>query len=271
MKRSKMRAGLIFGLATVLLVACGSTSRRPASPAAPAAPPLRVVMPSDSPPYAFYKGEGLAGLEVDFARELATALGRRLEIVPAEWVDVLPTLLAGRADMAMSGLTITPARQVRIAFSDPYLRSGLLTLMRREDTGRYMTTRAVLENTNAIGVVAETTGERFVREHVRTPSVIVYPTPLAAVTELRQRRVDVVVHDVPVAIWYAASDEANLAALLKPLNEEQLGWGMRLGDEALQSAVNGVLARWRTDGTRDRIVTRWIPYWQRLEQPAPVR
>ena len=29
--------------------------------------------------------------------------------------------------------------------------------------------------------------------------------------------------------------------------------------------VDAVLARWRTDGTRDRILARWLPYWQRLE------
>jgi ABC-type amino acid transport substrate-binding protein len=39
--------------------------------------------------------------------------------------------------------------------------------------------------------------------------------------------------------------------------------------EALRSAVNEVLARWRRDGTRDRILARWLHYWQRLEaQPV---
>jgi hypothetical protein len=66
-----------------------------------------------------------------------------------------------------------------------------------------------------------------VRERAPGSSVLVYPKALSAVTELRQRRIDLMVHDAPVGIWFVSTDEANLAALLKLLNEENLGWGMR--------------------------------------------
>jgi polar amino acid transport system substrate-binding protein len=262
----KTCARLVVGVSTLLLAACGSGPRP-----APAAPVLRVVVPQDSPPYAFRQGGALVGLEVDFARELAAALGRPLELAPVAWADLIPALLAGRADLAMAGLTVTRAREVRMAFSDPYLRSGLIAVVRREDAERFTSARSVLGATGGIGVVSGTTGERFVGEHAQGASVQVYPTPLAAMLELRQRRVDVVVHDAPVGIWFVSSDEANLAALLKPLDEEQLAWAVRLGDDALRAAVNAALARWRTDGTRDRVLARWIPYWQRLEQAETAR
>jgi len=266
----KWRGGLAIALAALTLAACGSGRRAPA-PAAPARSPLRVAIPPDAPPYGFRREGTLVGLEVDFARALATSLGRPLEVTPVGWGDLIPTLLAGRTDLAMAGLTITPAREVRMAFSDPYLRSGLVALMRREDASRYQTARSVLEAKNPIGVVSGTTGERFVRERSRLTSPLTYPTALAAVTELRQRRVELVVHDAPVVIWFVSGDEANLAALLKPLNEEQLGWAMRRDDDELRRAVNAALARWRTDGTRDRILGRWIPYWERLESAEAPR
>jgi polar amino acid transport system substrate-binding protein len=165
----------------------------------------------------------------------------------------------------MGGLTITRAREVQIGFSDPYLRSGLLAAMRREDIPRFKTASKVLQTTDPIGVVAETTGERFVRERTASASVTVYPAAPAAIDELRNRRVALVVDDAPVVIWFASGDEANLSVLLELLNQEQLGWGFSRDDEALRSAVNDVLARWRADGTRDRILGRWLPYWQRLE------
>jgi len=262
MPGEKTRAGLAIGLAA--LVAACSSGRLGPTPPRPVTPPLRVAVASDAPPYGFVRDGRLVGLEVDFARELSSALGRPLDVVPVGWGDLIPTLLAGRTDLAMAGLTITPAREVRIAFSDPYLRSGLLALMRREDQARYTTPRSVLNTAGPIGVVSNTTGERFVRERVGS-SPLVYPTARAAIDELRDRRVDVVVHDAPVVIWFVSSDEANLSALLKPLDEEPLGWGMRRGDEELRAAVNGALARWRTDGTRNRILDHWIPYWHRLE------
>ena len=205
------------------------------------------------------------GLEVDFARELAAALGRRLDLVELGWEDLIPAVRARRADMLMAGMTITRARETQIAFSDPYLRSGLLAVMRREDVSRFPHASNVFRTSEPIGVTGGTTAERFVREHAPRAPVMVYPNAGAAMTELQQRRVTLVVHDAPVAIWFAGRDEANLGVLLELLDEQPLGWGVSREDESLRSAVNQTLARWRTDGTRDRILGRWMNYWQRLE------
>jgi ABC-type amino acid transport substrate-binding protein len=122
----------------------------------------------------------------------------------------------------------------------------------------------VLTTSAAVGVVDGTTGSRFVRERATLASITVYPSPRDAVIELRQRRVDLVIHDAPVMLWYVSSDEAGLAPVLHLLDDEPLGWAMRPGDDALQTTVNAALARWKADGTRERILSRWIPYWSRL-------
>jgi polar amino acid transport system substrate-binding protein len=257
----------------VLVVAAGltagcSTQRSPA--AAPAAPALRVAVTPTSPPFAFHQGDELLGLEVEFALELGRALNRRVEFVEVQWTDQIPTLVQGGSDIIMSGMSITPARAVKIAFSAPYLRSHLLPMVRREDVGRYKSAAAVLNCIRPIGVVEGTTGERLVRERCPSGMVSSYEDIEAAVNELRTNRIDAVVHDGPILAWYAASDEANLALVIDSLAADDLGWGMRRTDDALRASVNAALARWRTDGTRARILDRWLPYWRRLEDaPAP--
>lgn len=257
---------LAICLGVALLPACA-----PQRPAAPAAQTLRVAVPRDTPPYAFRRDGQLAGLEVDFARELAAALGRPVAFVETDFDDVIRALGDRRADIAMAGMSITRARQVLMSFSDPYLHSGLLTAMRTEDVPRFKHAADILRTNEPIGVVAGTTADRFVREKITTAPALGYPTARAAMDELRQRRVTFVVHDAPVVISFAAADEADIAPLIELLNHEDLGWGMRRDDDTLRTAVNGVLARWRTDGTRDRILARWVPYWQRLEQAETAR
>ena len=258
------RAALKYMAVCVGVVGLAACARRgPAAPPALAA--LRVAVPSGTPPYAFRQEGQVVGLEIDFARELAAALGRPLEILEFDWRDLIPGVRSGRADIIMAGMTITPARQVLVAFSDPYLRSGLLAVTRREEAARFKTVKSVLSTAEPIGIVEGTTADRFVRENDRLASVSAYPSVLSAIRELRQRRVTLVVHDAPVVVWFAAGDEANLAPLLELLNQEDLGWAMRQGDETLRADVNAVLAGWRTDGTRDQILGRWVPYWQRLE------
>jgi len=267
------RTAVTLALTLLALAGCRTGSGRPAAPSgvAPTSPPLRVGVTPSSPPFAFRQGGELVGLEVDFARALAAALGRPLVFREVDWEDQIPTLLAGQTDVIMSGMTITPARQIRMAFSDPYLSSGLLAVVRREDRDRYPDGKTVLRRARAIGVVSGTTGERLVREHARSASVSVYPTPAAGVLELQQQRVDAVVHDAPVLLWFVSGHEAVLAPVLDPLNREELGWGLRLSDGDLRAAANGALARWREDGTRERILSHWIPYLSRLEAEVRAR
>src|SRR6266446_4910530 len=153
---------LVVCLGVAALAACASQH-----PSTPAAPPLRVAVPRNRPPYAFKQGGQLVGLEVDFARELAAALGRPLDLVEIDWGDLIPAVRTRRADILMAGMTVTRARQVQIAFSDPYLRSGLLTVMRKEDVPRFKTVSRVLGTTEPIGVITGPTAERFVREPAR--------------------------------------------------------------------------------------------------------
>ena len=264
MSGREMRKQVYLWLGALALAACASP--QPAPPPPPPRPPaLRVAVPRNSPPYAFRRDGRMVGLEVDFAQELATALGRPLELMTVDWDDIIGDIEARRMDVAMAGLTVTPARAALIGFSDPFLRTGLVAVMRREDVPHFKTTASVLRTREAIGVVAGTIAERFVREHARNASVTVYPSALAAIDELRERRVTLVVHDAPVAMWFAAADEANLGVLADFLDDEQLAWGLHRDDATLRAAVNGVLAHWRKDGTRDRILARWVPYGQRRE------
>jgi len=263
MLRRHSRTAIALGLTLAALPGCAK--RQPVESAS--ARPLRVGVAPNSPPFASRQGGGLVGLEVDFAHELSRALGRSLDLRQLEWDQLIPALEAGRIDLIMSGMTITRARQVQIAFSDPYLLSALIPVVRRGDAGRYPNAKSVLQTPGSIGAVANTTGERFVREHAPA-SVSVYPNVGSAIDELRQRRVDAVVHDAPVLLSFVSANEAELAPVLHALDQEPLGWGVRRNDEELRTAMNGVLARWRTDGTRERILSRWVPYWSRLEAAA---
>ena len=88
-----VRAAIVLGLAASTLLGC--SARTPSSRLAP----LRVGMTPTSPPFAFRQGGQVVGLEPDFARALAAALGRPLELRQVEWDGLIPTLQGGRIDV----------------------------------------------------------------------------------------------------------------------------------------------------------------------------
>jgi hypothetical protein len=153
--------------------------------------PLRVGVTPDSPPYVFRENERYEGVELDFARRLAHALGRRLAIVPTAWDEQIPNLLAGHTDVIMSGMSITPGRAAQVAFTDSYLTTSLEAVVRKEDAQRWPTAQALLQTSPRIGVRAGTTGEALVRQRRPDENIVVHRRSRDAIWELMNYRIDV--------------------------------------------------------------------------------
>jgi polar amino acid transport system substrate-binding protein len=252
----------ILGLFVLLFVLTGCALFRQ-----PAGEPLRVGVSPNFPPLIFSNEQGLAGLEMDLMRKLGRELGRPVTAVILPFDEQVDALIAGRTDIIMSGLSVNDARRVRIAFSDPWLQTGLLAMMRRANADAFTEVSDVLNFTGSIGVEPGTTAEEFVRNNCRRARVIRIARVDDAVLQLRRRTIDLFVHDIPAVAWQVSANKSELAALLKPLNREEIAWGMRINDRALAADVNAALARWEADGSLRRAIENWIPYYDRLEYP----
>ncbi|MFT5004884.1 MAG: polar amino acid transport system substrate-binding protein [Paracoccaceae bacterium] len=76
----------------------------------------------------------LIGFEPDVGRELAKDMGVEVEFIPTSWDGIIPALVSGKFDVIISGMSITPQRNLTVAFSDPYAYSGMTILANKEMT-----------------------------------------------------------------------------------------------------------------------------------------
>jgi len=77
-------------------------------------------------PWAMRDKEGeLIGFEIDVANKLAADMEVDIEFVPTAWDGIIPALLAGKFDLIIGGMTITPARNLTVNFTDAYANSSL--------------------------------------------------------------------------------------------------------------------------------------------------
>ncbi len=228
--------------------------------------PLRVGVTPDSPPMIFKSGGTIKGLEADCAALLAQELKRPLVFVELPWDRQIQALTENKIDIIMSGMTITRARQTRIVFSEPYLKSGLVAAMRIEDADKYSSRQKIIDAFPSIGIIEGTTGEAYVRSNFRPGYRIVSLMRLEdARDDLLGRRIDIFVHDAPAVVGLVARNESVLKGLWEPLNEENLGWGVNPDDQELLAQVNAALTRWKKDGTLRGTVLKWLPYWKNFE------
>jgi ABC-type amino acid transport substrate-binding protein len=251
---------IIFSIVLIGLGGCAANGVKTGQ--APANPILVGVTPN-YPPVIFKMSGQIKGLEADLARRLATELRRPIEFVEISWERQIPTLLEGKIDIIMSGMTITQARQVRITFSQPYLTSGLMIAFTAENASKYTSLKNIMESVPAVGFVAGTTGEVYARDKFLEGNRMV-PVKSAdeAALALKNGRIDVFVYDAPSIVWIVSENEAELKLLPELLNIEYLGWGLRRDDRELLVRVNALLSKWKNDGTLKETILKWLPYWK---------
>jgi polar amino acid transport system substrate-binding protein len=259
---------VFFITAMGLMTACTSTGK-PAQAVAPAVNLLRVGVSTNAPPLIFKQGGAIVGLEADFARDFAKYLGQSLQFVELDWEDQIPALLENRIDIIMSGMSITTLREVRIAFSKSYFRSGQMAMIRNEDFYRFKTGFFSIRDDSGIGVVKNTTGEYFVDRFFNSYRRIAFPTSKAAVKALRKKSISMFIHDAPIILYLAAENETrDLTPLYSLFTEEYLAWGLRRQNEALINSANDFLESIDKSGRIQTLIQRWIPFTKKIEAPA---
>ena len=75
---------------------------------------------AEFPPYEYYEGKTVIGLDVDLARAIGDKLGYKIEVSDMAFDAIIPAVKAGKADFAAAGLTITEDRQKEVDFGDSY-------------------------------------------------------------------------------------------------------------------------------------------------------
>lgn len=77
-------------------------------------------------PWAMRDKQGeLIGFEIDVAKRVAQDAGVNIEFIPTAWDGIIPALLAGKFDVIIGGMSITPQRNLSVLFTAPYSHSGV--------------------------------------------------------------------------------------------------------------------------------------------------
>jgi ABC-type amino acid transport substrate-binding protein len=262
----------ILGAVLLLLGMAGwpacwaAESTAPAPASAALGQPLRVGITPDYPPLVFRQPDGTNGMEIDLAKELGAELKRPVQLVVLRWDELIPSLVEGQIDIIMSGMSITKARQLRIAFSEPYLHNELRAIFRLKDAAKFKTKDEVLSTSAKIAVIAGTTADVFVGKNCPTAQRVTIATRKDVAPLLIQgSRMDVYIDDTFALAQMISENEAVLAYLQEPLSEDDLAWGIRQNDRELLGAVNRALAKWKSDGTMEKVLDRWIPYLKNIK------
>jgi len=210
----------------------------------------------------------IIGFEVDLANALAARMELKPRFVQNQWDGLVPGLERGEYDVVINGLEITPQRAERIHFSNPYFYSTL-TITRRIDDPRIQ--RAEDLRGLTVGVLKVTYAERYVQD-LGNVTVRSYDGQVQPFIDLALARLDAVVMDTPIALYYAAGPHVKNIEL--PAARMTFGIGIRKSDTKLLQQIDTALESLKQDGTLRKIYTNWGIYnsatAQAFGDPEPV-
>jgi cyclohexadienyl dehydratase len=156
---------------------------------------LRIGTTGDYAPFSLLTGDELAGADIELAKSLAQTLSVEPVFVRTTWAGLVNDLNGSKFDLAMGGVSVTPARQAVAAFSIPYASGGKTIVARCKDARKYRSLKAVDRGDVRVIVNPGGTNEQFVRERLAHANVQVFPDNRTIFDEIRAGRADVMITD----------------------------------------------------------------------------
>jgi polar amino acid transport system substrate-binding protein len=205
------------------------------------------------PPFEQGKPPDYTGFDVD----LMDAIAKKLNLQP-KWVDtafgtIFSDEQAGKFDIVASSTTITPAREKKVTFSDPYFKADQSLMVQK---GSDLASTSDITSDTSIGVQEGTTGQDYA-ENKTDATVQAYAGIGTAFNALQAGQVDGVINDFAVSA-FALKKYPELDVVQTIKTGESYGFPMQKENTALQDAVNGALKDLIADGTYDKIFEKWF-------------
>jgi polar amino acid transport system substrate-binding protein len=222
---------------------------------------LIVVTLTTVPPFAFNDDKGqLVGFDIEIARLVAVALFKdptKVEFVSVTAEGRWPAIESGRADMGVGGTTTYPDRALRVAFTRPFIDSGISVLVSKK---------------SGIRAIGDVNQDRFTLASLNNPQMtdrakrffpkaknLSFDTPSAQFLAVKSGRAQALQIDTPSAEYWAAQNKDELEVLPGLLGASQNnGIFLKPGDFKWWLFLDTAVAEMRTGS--------WYPQYAEIYQ-----
>jgi cystine transport system substrate-binding protein len=216
---------------------------------------IRIGTEGTYAPFTFHDASGeLVGFDVEIGEAVAEKLGVEAEFVEGKWDGLIAGLDADRYDAVINQVGITEARQKKYTFSEPYIASKAVLIVRDNNEeikgfADLQGKKAAQSLTSNYGKMAEEAGAELIGTDGFDQSIQLVLTGRADATlndslsflDFKKQK-----PNAPVKI-VAEQDEASYSGIL-----------LRQGDDELVAAVNEALDAIKADGTYQKISDKYF-------------
>ncbi len=206
------------------------------------------------------KKGGYTGYEIEVARQLAADMGVEAVFVPTKWSGIIPALLTGKFDIIIGGMGITPARNLKVNFSDPYEFSGMSIVA----NSKIAAGKVSLEDFNFadVTIVARigTTAAAAAKKYFPEAKLRLFDDEGQALQEVLNQRAAAMVSSQPFPEFQTLkyADKLFLPLAGKTFTKEPIGFAIRKGDVDFLNFLNNWIRVKQSSGWLQERYSYWF-------------
>ena len=201
----------------------------------------------------------LVGFDIDMARLMASLMEVELvtEVMPFD--QLLPALKAGKVDLVLSNLTITPKRNMGVAFVGPYLTSGKCFVTKNETLARAEESENLNTPATRLAVLKGSTSEDFARTMFSQATIVTIEDYAAGAAMVKSDQVGGLLTDYPICVSTLKDNpDAGFVSLFSLLTYEPIGIALPPNDPLFVNWAENFLNRLDGTGTLEALGKRWF-------------
>ena len=199
------------------------------------------------------------GLEPDLAAMLAGAMNVSVKFVTMPFYRLLPALQNGEVDMVLSGMTITPERNLKVAFVGPYFISGKAFLTKVKNIANAEEAGDVNNPNTKIVALKGSTSQAFAEKFLNKTTLFTTGTYDEAVDMVLQDKVQAMIADYPICVVSVFRyPDAGLLSVVTQLTYEPIGIALPANDPLLINWTRNALNNIEGSGQLDDLKLKWF-------------
>ena len=244
----KLVSLMLIGAMAVSLVGCGGGKKGETVQEGK----LIMATNAEFPPYEFYEGDKVVGIDAEISAAIAEKLGLELQIEDMAFDAIITSVTSGKADIGAAGMTVTEDRKKNVAFTDTYATASQVVIVKE---GSDIKTPDDLTG-KTIGVQLGTTGDIYCGD-IEGATIERYNKGFEAVQSLLTGKIDAVIIDEQPAKAFVSQNEG-IKILEEKFTDEDYAAAIAKDNTELVEAVNKALASLKSSGKLDEIVAKYI-------------
>lgn len=211
---------------------------------------LVMVTEAGFAPYEYRDSNGIVGVDVDIAREIAASMGKELEIKDVAFDSLINELNSGKADFAAAGMSISEERKKEVDFSIEYVSSKQVIVVRKD----YNKIKSVNDlNGKTISVQLGSVADSYVSNNYKNSKIVRQKKFLSAAEDVKAKKADCIVMD-ELPAKELVKNNSELTILSIELFTDKYAIAVKKGNTELLNKINEVLEKLIEEGKIEEFI-----------------